>query len=42
MQSIEQEAVEEIIARNTNMAALSIHSEPASSQLDLLEMMSLS
>jgi len=34
MQSIEREAVEETIARNTNMAASSIHSESASSQLD--------
>jgi len=34
MQSIEQEVVEETIAKNTNMVASSIHSESASSQLD--------
>jgi len=34
MQSIEPEAIEETIAKNTNMAASSIHSESASSELD--------
>jgi len=34
MQSIEREAVEETIEKNTSMATSSIHSESTSSQLD--------